>query len=80
MVRPYGHRTSSPPSRRLLARRPLDLGLGLRVQTLAADHRDTIRGDTELYFKRESRKRESVNGGPVNVTFDCPRPLVLVRM
>ena len=41
MVRPYGHRTSSPPSRRLLARRPLDLGLGLRVQTLAADHRDT---------------------------------------
>ena len=41
MVRPYGHRTSSPPSRRLLARRPLDLGLGLRAQTLAADHRDT---------------------------------------
>jgi hypothetical protein len=41
MVRPYGHRTSSPPSRRLLARRPLDLGLGLHVQTLAADHRDT---------------------------------------
>ena len=40
-VRPY--HLSSPPRHRLLARRPLDLGLGLRVQTLAADHRDASR-------------------------------------
>ena len=32
--------SSSPPRRRLLARRPLDLCLSLRAQTLAADHRN----------------------------------------
>ena len=42
-ARPYDHRSSSPPRRRLLALRPLDSHLSLRTTRshfLAADHRD----------------------------------------
>ena len=39
-ARPYGHRTSSPPRRRLLDDRLLESHLSLRAQTLSPDHRD----------------------------------------